>query len=84
MCRALCTVYDALLREEGRVSGLPLVESQLTAFEELGCYRGLGRLVAICKTLPSWDHREKGGQHLILEVYCFHISLYVCEPLVPL
>ena len=28
--------------------------------------------------------REKGGQHPILEVYYFHISQYVCEPLVPL
>ena len=28
--------------------------------------------------------REKGGQHPILEVYYFHISLFVCGPLVPL
>ena len=28
--------------------------------------------------------REKGGQHPILEVYYFHISQCVCEPLVPL
>ena len=35
---------------------LPLAESQLIAIEEHGCYQGLGRLVAIRKILPSWDH----------------------------
>ena len=28
--------------------------------------------------------REKEGQHPVLEVYYFHISCYVCEPLGPL
>ena len=28
--------------------------------------------------------REKGGPHPILEVYYFHISLYVCEASFPL
>ena len=53
--------------------------------EKHGHCQGLGRMMAICKNLPSWGHWEKKeGQHPILEVYYFYISWYVCEPLGPL
>ena len=52
-------VYDSLLREWGQEVAMPLIESQLIAIGEHDCYQGLGRLMAICKILPSWDHWEK-------------------------
>ena len=83
VCKAIQSMMHCSERR-GQEVGCHSIESELIAIEEHGCYQGLGRLVAIHKVLPSWDHREKGGQHPILEVYYFHISLYVCEPLVPL
>ena len=72
------TVYDALLREEGTGSGLPLTESQLIAIEEHGCYQGLlatGQAGGNTQNSPLMGSLgEKGGQHPILEVYYFHIS----------
>ena len=72
------TVYDALLRGEGTGSGLPLVESQLTAGEEHDWYQqllGSGWAGGNMQSSPLMGSlREKGGQHPILEVYYFHIS----------
>ena len=57
---------------------MPLVESQLIAVEEHGCYQGLigagqaGGNMQISPLIRSL--REKGGQHPILEVGNFHIS----------
>ena len=46
--------------------------------EKNGRCQGLGRMMAICKSLPSMalmrSLREKEGQHPVLEVYYFHIS----------
>ena len=71
-------IYDSLLRERGQEEAMPLIESQLIAIGEHGCYQGLpGARQADGNTQTSplmGSLREKGGEHPIPEVYYFHIS----------
>ena len=57
---------------------MPLTESELIAIEEHGCYQellGAGQAGGNTQNSPLMGSlREKGGQHLIFEVYYFHIS----------
>ena len=54
---------------------MPLIESQVIAIEEHGCYCGVGQADGNTQNSPLMGSlREKGGQQPILEVYYFHIS----------
>ena len=71
-------VYDSLLRERAQEVAMPLIESQLIATGEHGCYQGLigaGQADGNTHNSPLVGSLgEEVGQHPILGVYYFHIS----------
>ena len=70
-------VYDSLLRERGQEVAMPLIESQLIAIGEHGCYQGLpgdGQADGNMQNSPLMGSLREKGQHPVLEVRNFHIS----------
>ena len=58
------------------LSGSTELGADCHPIESHGRCQGLGRMMAIFKNLPTWDHWEKKkGRHPVLEVYYFSYKL---------